>query len=185
MKIGDKVIIVDGSYMVNTSGSHEGVNKSTRIIGLNKEEWKVLSVDGKFPILISTNRVHFDTDSWTVIDSNTMMIQNQVNDEIFFCNDYNIMPFVEPKRGSRVVDFFIGISIDDAPCMIEYEGNTHFVPNFDPNVVFKSNHSVNGLFSVFPPIDMDGEGEMGYSFSDTSRIAKECKVIEGEFEFKS
>ena len=73
--VGQQVAIKDGSYMVAVEDG-KVVYKTKRIpyIGLNKDTWTILGLEGKYPT--DNNNRHHQTDC---------RIQNNDNGEIWFC----------------------------------------------------------------------------------------------------
>lgn len=91
MKVGSKVRIKDGSYMTTIEdGTVKEHSRKIQSIGLNRDTWTVIAMDGIFPII---------THSWTTPGRvNNVIIQNDVNDEIWYCiGDVCLFELSEPR----------------------------------------------------------------------------------------
>lgn len=83
--IGTNVIIKDGSYMMTQleNGSFSHYSENIKIIGWCDDTWKVLLINIPFP-----------TEKSGINDINTyvnnILIQNTINNELWFCSLINI-----------------------------------------------------------------------------------------------
>ncbi len=86
MKKGDQVKIKDGSYMLTPTigGLTEwGKHPSTEVIGWCKDTFTVIATDGRYPARDSASGQS---------RTNSTMIINNANGELWFCSSLNVTP---------------------------------------------------------------------------------------------
>lgn len=86
LAIGTKVTIKDGSYMATQLKNGTISHKSKKIptIGWNKDSWTILLRNIALPTIVDNDFVSYH---------NNILIQNDVNGELWFCSKINIVEF--------------------------------------------------------------------------------------------
>ena len=83
LEIGSKVVIRDGSYMATQlkDGKISHSSKSILVIGWNRDLWTIVLRNVSLPTMTDEDHV-----SW----QNNILIQNDVNGELWFCSKVNV-----------------------------------------------------------------------------------------------
>jgi len=82
--IGTKVIIKDGSYMATqlTNGVISHSSEKITVIGWNRDLWTILLRNVALPTMVDSDFVSYH---------NNILIQNDVNGELWFCSKINVV----------------------------------------------------------------------------------------------
>lgn len=83
LAIGTKVRIKDGSYMATQlkDGTISHSSKKIQIIGWNTDLWTIVLRNVALPTMVDNEFVSFH---------NNLLIQNDVNGELWFCSKINV-----------------------------------------------------------------------------------------------
>ena len=83
LAIGTKVVIKDGSYMATQlkDGTISHSSEKIQIIGHNIDLWTILLRNVALPTMVDTDFVSYH---------NNILIQNDVNGELWFCSRINV-----------------------------------------------------------------------------------------------
>ena len=81
--IGTKVVIKDGSYMATQlkDGTIEHSSENIQIIGHNRDLWTILLRNVSLPTMVDVDFISYQ---------NNILIQNDVNGELWFCSKINV-----------------------------------------------------------------------------------------------
>lgn len=85
-QVGDKVKIIDGSYMTSIeNGKITHYTKNIPAISKNMDEWIIVDIGDKYPIVNNITNIN-----------NNMIIQNLSNNEVWYCSYVNLKR-IEPE----------------------------------------------------------------------------------------
>ena len=82
--IGTKVKIKDGSYMATQTkdGDIKHNSELIPVIGWNKDTWTILLINVSLPTMVDNDFISYQ---------NNILIQNDVNGELWFCSNINVV----------------------------------------------------------------------------------------------